>query len=206
VHSAHRIPTAHGTSTAHGIHAAHAIPSVHGLHGLHGMHASVAVDVGGGSSATGGVGADGALGSRRTSYIDFVRSSLSSAGLTASAFADMLSGAGPGGLSAMMGIGSGGGVGGPPGGMDYEALLRLDDTVKNRRAAKKGDIRKLRTQRAKQADTELSCCICMCDVELGEELRVLPCSHKYHKVCIDQWLLTNACCPVDLKRVDGKNF
>lgn len=92
--------------------------------------------------------------------------------------------------------------------MSYEAMLRLDESVdrNGRRAASRADIRKLPVSTATEADTSVSCCICMCDVEVGEELRTLPCvaKHKFHKACIDPWLKKNGCCPVDKIRVDGK--
>lgn len=36
---------------------------------------------------------------------------------------------------------------------------------------------------------DLGCSICTEDFIAGEDLRVLPCNHKYHPVCIDPWLL-----------------
>lgn len=45
------------------------------------------------------------------------------------------------------------------------------------------------------------CSICTEDFELGEDLRVLPCDHKFHPACIDPWLLNiSGTCP--LCRID----
>jgi Ring finger domain len=55
----------------------------------------------------------------------------------------------------------------------------------------------------KPADDSLSCSICTEDFTLGEELRVLPCNHKFHPPCVDPWLLnvsgTCPLCRIDLR-------
>ena len=39
---------------------------------------------------------------------------------------------------------------------------------------------------------ELSeCSICLCEIHDDEENNVLPCSHKFHKECIDEWFKTS---------------
>merc|ERR1712039_414516 len=40
------------------------------------------------------------------------------------------------------------------------------------------------------------CAVCFEDFCSGEELRVLPCFHRYHQACIDRWLCQNRACPV----------
>ena len=40
-----------------------------------------------------------------------------------------------------------------------------------------------------------SCSICLCDYEVSEKLRALPCAHKYHAICIDDWLQRSSLCP-----------
>ena len=48
-----------------------------------------------------------------------------------------------------------------------------------------------------------SCSICTEDFVLGEEVRVLPCDHKFHPYCVDPWLLnvsgTCPLCRIDLR-------
>lgn len=40
-----------------------------------------------------------------------------------------------------------------------------------------------------------TCPICLGEFEKGNEIRTLPCTHFFHKDCIDPWLNTNTSCP-----------
>ncbi len=40
------------------------------------------------------------------------------------------------------------------------------------------------------------CNVCLAPYVLGEEIRTIACMHKYHRACIDQWLLSRATCPI----------
>jgi len=40
------------------------------------------------------------------------------------------------------------------------------------------------------------CCICLAKYANNDELRELPCSHFFHKECVDKWLKINALCPL----------
>lgn len=53
------------------------------------------------------------------------------------------------------------------------------------------------------ADNGLACSVCTDDFAKGQDVRVLPCNHKFHPECIDPWLLnvsgTCPLCRVDLR-------
>ncbi|CAL5359058.1 unnamed protein product [Camellia sinensis] len=40
------------------------------------------------------------------------------------------------------------------------------------------------------------CCICLAKYAHNDELRELPCTHFFHKECVDKWLKINALCPL----------
>lgn len=92
-------------------------------------------------------------------------------------------------------------------GDDYEMLQTLDQDVSPR--ARRGasqqliDTLPLHTVSAievagheTQAGGPPSCVICLGPYEACEEVRTLPCLHRYHKQCIDTWLKDRAICPV----------
>lgn len=46
-------------------------------------------------------------------------------------------------------------------------------------------------------DEHLGCSICTDDFTVGEDVRVLPCDHKFHPPCIDPWLINvSGTCPL----------
>ncbi|KAL1609973.1 hypothetical protein SLS60_001638 [Paraconiothyrium brasiliense] len=47
------------------------------------------------------------------------------------------------------------------------------------------------------AEEGLGCSICTDDFEKGQDIRVLPCNHKFHPECVDPWLLNvSGTCPL----------
>ncbi|RYP56025.1 hypothetical protein DL771_012189 [Monosporascus sp. 5C6A] len=53
-------------------------------------------------------------------------------------------------------------------------------------------------------DEHVGCSICTEDFTVGEDVRVLPCDHKFHPQCVDPWLInvsgTCPLCRLDLRR------
>jgi hypothetical protein len=48
-----------------------------------------------------------------------------------------------------------------------------------------------------QTEEGLGCSICTEDFTVGEDVRVLPCNHKFHPACVDPWLVNvSGTCPL----------
>eukprot|EP01118_Nematostelium_gracile_P007419 TRINITY_DN2417_c0_g1_i2.p1 TRINITY_DN2417_c0_g1~~TRINITY_DN2417_c0_g1_i2.p1 ORF type:complete len:207 (+),score=44.45 TRINITY_DN2417_c0_g1_i2:375-995(+) len=75
------------------------------------------------------------------------------------------------------------------------------------RGATEGVIRSLRWRKFKEGiypKEDCNCGICLCEYEVDEPIRCLPCNHHFHAGCVDQWLLTNKTCPFCKQEVDTK--
>jgi hypothetical protein len=92
--------------------------------------------------------------------------------------------------------------------LSYETLLRLGEQmgdVKTERWTLKAEqeIQKLNTlnfcfEMAKGKDENdccVKCLVCQFQYEDGDCMRVLPCKHRFHSDCVDQWLRTKDHCP-----------
>ncbi|XP_067103624.1 E3 ubiquitin-protein ligase RNF130 isoform X1 [Osmerus mordax] len=67
-------------------------------------------------------------------------------------------------------------------------------------AAKKA-IGKLTTRTVKKGDKETDpdfnhCAVCIEGYQLNDVVRILPCKHVFHKVCVDPWLNEHCTCPM----------
>jgi len=49
---------------------------------------------------------------------------------------------------------------------------------------------------------ENSCAVCISEFEWGDMMRQLPCSHNFHRACIDKWLKRNKVCPLCLQDIE----
>ncbi|KAK9062565.1 hypothetical protein SSX86_019752 [Deinandra increscens subsp. villosa] len=78
---------------------------------------------------------------------------------------------------------------------DYEMLLALDDNNHQHGGATYAQINNL-PQSTVQAENLQECAICLETPNVGETIRHLPCFHKFHKDCIDEWLKRKTSCPV----------
>ncbi|KAK5220670.1 hypothetical protein LTR72_007292 [Exophiala xenobiotica] len=81
--------------------------------------------------------------------------------------------------------------------------LRTTDSNNERTAAAAAAVIATNNPDGTDAEGHLGCSICTEDFTKGEEVRVLPCNHKFHPVCVDPWLLnvsgTCPLCRIDLR-------
>ena len=57
-------------------------------------------------------------------------------------------------------------------------------------------IGRLREFVAAEENCGTACSVCLEDMRVGEHIRLLPCSHIFHRCCVDMWLLRRAECPM----------
>ena len=86
--------------------------------------------------------------------------------------------------------------------LSYEELLQRFGVGTEHRGASREQIDILPLQTldpaavAELKEQQTTCNICLEDFTVGQELRTLGCSHKFHRECIDHWLLQVASCPI----------
>jgi len=77
----------------------------------------------------------------------------------------------------------------PPQGIDEGVIDAMSTTLTYGSSSSSGD--------GSPATTEQQqCMVCFEDFAGGDELRLLPCLHRYHRECIDPWLAQNRHCPI----------
>jgi len=47
------------------------------------------------------------------------------------------------------------------------------------------------------------CTICIEDFQAGDKQKTLPCFHRFHASCVDEWLGHQGTCPICKHRTDG---
>jgi len=106
-----------------------------------------------------------------------------------------------------------------PATLDYETLLRLGDIMGDvvPQGLSQTQINRLPThiynaEKQKAAtpssasggerEDHKQCHVCLTEYDEGEQLRILPCFHRFHSACIDEWIKTNPTCPLCRVRVE----
>jgi len=91
--------------------------------------------------------------------------------------------------------------------LDYNALMDVHERFNQPRGLEPQLLESLpeyQFQKAKSQNMSgehKSCMICMEEFEDGENIRLLPCLHRFHRDCIDKWLNTSTTCPVCKKDI-----
>ncbi|XP_076461903.1 E3 ubiquitin-protein ligase Zswim2-like [Babylonia areolata] len=90
---------------------------------------------------------------------------------------------------------------------DYDTLLQLDNSASAGAGAPLSDLTEevlqmLPVERVRERGPLLApgaqCRVCLRGFAVGQYVRKLPCQHKFHKDCIDAWLLhSHPTCPID---------
>jgi len=79
-------------------------------------------------------------------------------------------------------------------GYSYEDLLRLEPVPRGLQSV--DHLPTLVFEGQELPSSQTTCAVCITDFEMSEELRVLECTHHFHKECIDKWLGVAPSCPV----------
>ncbi|PVH68005.1 hypothetical protein DL98DRAFT_373613, partial [Cadophora sp. DSE1049] len=78
-----------------------------------------------------------------------------------------------------------------------EQITAASDRRANMSATAEGSLSTAQLPPLQTQSHSLECSICVDDFVQGEEIRMLPCTHRFHPACIDPWLLdSSGTCPV----------
>lgn len=88
---------------------------------------------------------------------------------------------------------------------DYDFLTRLDERVK-KKTLNDEKLSKLKTETFESHENDECCGICLDSYQIGCLVRCLPCGHRFHAECIDNWLKNQSVnCPLDNLPIDGSS-
>ncbi|MES1919484.1 hypothetical protein MHBO_001309 [Bonamia ostreae] len=81
---------------------------------------------------------------------------------------------------------------------DYESLLELDQNISINKGLSENMKILFPVTKADESVLKMQkvCSVCLENLDLGNELRSLPCSHFFHTECIDKWFELSTKCPV----------
>mmetsp|Transcript_19709 Transcript_19709/g.35908 ORF Transcript_19709/g.35908 Transcript_19709/m.35908 type:complete len:303 (-) Transcript_19709:95-1003(-) len=81
------------------------------------------------------------------------------------------------------------------------ATRELNQQLRSGVAVQKTELVKAVLQ-ARGGESGVSCVVCLVCYESGDQLRILPCGHRFHCGCVDKWLTKQSrTCPLCSKRV-----
>jgi len=90
---------------------------------------------------------------------------------------------------------------------DYETLLELDEhshAISSGASPEQiGRLPTVQLDKNTTKDQEQSCSICLDKFQTGDVMKVMPCLHKFHSKCLDQWLEIKSTCPLCLYDIVG---
>jgi len=88
----------------------------------------------------------------------------------------------------------------------YERLMEVQERLNNRRGLSQQTIDQIQSfkwsEEKKVECGQETCMICLCEFEMEEECRKLPCTHVFHGNCVDEWLRRCTDCPICKANID----
>jgi hypothetical protein len=80
--------------------------------------------------------------------------------------------------------------------MTYEELLELEEKIGSVCKGLSLEVIEKLPCKELYENLEDQCTVCFCGMEKGEIILELPCSHIFHKGCLNEWLAKEKICPL----------
>jgi len=80
----------------------------------------------------------------------------------------------------------------------------MDEGIRTRIQARMAKLFSFAFKEGSLTKDDATCSVCLDCFEGGDSLRMLPCLHRFHKDCIDEWLLRSPYCPLCKANPFGK--